>query len=333
MKKNTKFFIFLTLLIFVCLPFQGVLAKGLAEGPIIGSNFTLKSGETLNEDLIVMGGSVSIENSALVKGAVVLFGGSLTLDGEVNKDVVVLGGAVKLGQNSHIHGNLVTFGSALSRDAGAKIDGEVINKPDMPESPKLPSLPAYTDSVFQSSNPFLSALKLLGESIMLALLAVLFGMFLPLQMRRVADHTVVKPLQTFGMGLFSLIAFIIAIIALVLFSLLIITLIITVPLLALLCIIFASAVLLGWLSIGLEIGVRISRMFNREWPLPLAAGLGVFLLNLVSQGIGFIPCVGGLIAVVIGLTGLGSVLITRFGTHALQTVTKPLVTAETETAP
>ncbi len=330
MKNINKFFSICVLAVLIALPFQGVLAKGFSEGPIFGSNFTLKSGETLNEDLVVMGGSVSIEKSALVNGAVVLFGGSLTLDGEVNKDVVVLGGAVKLGDGSRIHGNLVTFGSALSRESGAKIDGDVISKPDMPDSPKVPSLPVYSGDFFRTSDPFMSALKLLGESIMLALLAVLIGMFLPIQMRRVAENTVAKPLPAFGMGLLTLIAFITAVIALILFSLLIITLIITVPLLALLSIIFAAALLLGWLSLGMEIGVRISRMFNREWPLPIAAGLGVFLLNLVSQGIGFIPCIGGIIAGIIGFTGLGSVMITRFGTRSPLMASKPVQPVETE---
>lgn len=332
MKNITRLLTFIMLAAVLMFPSQAANAKSLTEGPIFGSNFTLKSGETLNEDLVVIGGSVSIEKSAMVNGAVVLFGGSLTLDGEVFKDVVVLGGAVKLGNDSHIHGNLVTFGSALSRDAGAKVDGDVISKPELPDSPSVPSLPANPADAFRSSNPFMSALSLLGESIMLALLAVLLAMFLPAQMRRIADNTVAKPLQAAGMGLFTLIAFVTAIIALVLFSFLIITLIITIPMLALLFIFFAAALLLGWLSLGLEIGFRIARMFNRDWPVPIAAGLGVFLLNLVSQGIGFIPCIGGLAAGIIGLTGLGSVMITRFGTRSTIQAPKAVEPVEIETA-
>jgi hypothetical protein len=143
----------------------------------------------------------------------------------------------------------------------------------------------------------------------------LITMFLPIHMRRVADGVVSQPLVSFGMGLLTLIAFIVALVALALFSLFIITLLITIPLIGIITIMFAAAVVLGWLAIGLEVGIRISQMFKREWPLPLAAGLGVFCLNLVAQGVGFIPCVGGLISGIVGFAGLGAVLITRFGTR------------------
>ena len=82
MKNSIRVFWVIILIIGILLPVQAVYAKSNQEGPIFGSNFTLKSGETLNEDLVVFGGSVSIEKGATVNGAVVLFGGSLTLDGE-----------------------------------------------------------------------------------------------------------------------------------------------------------------------------------------------------------------------------------------------------------
>src|SRR5450759_3812481 len=104
MKIAGKFIGIILLAALILLPLQTVQAKGLAAGPIFGSNFTLQSGDTLNEDLVVFGGSVSIEKDARVTGAVGLFGGSLTLDGEVSKDVIVIGGAVKLGAETHIHG-------------------------------------------------------------------------------------------------------------------------------------------------------------------------------------------------------------------------------------
>ena len=114
MKIAGKLFVLILLSALLVLPLQAVQAKSLDAGPIFGSNYTLKSGETLNEDLVVFGGSVSIEKDAHVNGAVALFGGSLTLDGEVTKDVVVMGGAVKLGADTHIHGNLVTFGAEFN---------------------------------------------------------------------------------------------------------------------------------------------------------------------------------------------------------------------------
>jgi len=319
MKIISRLFVFFLMAWLLFLPLQGVQARGLAEGPIFGSNFTVKSGETLNEDLVVFGGSVFIEKDATVNGAVVLFGGSLTMDGYVSEDVVVMGGAVKLGSATHIKGNLVTFGAAVSRDAGARVDGDVINNPTpsgTPLVPAIPSGPSVPEISSNYTNPIWTALGVLGQSIMLALLAILIAMFLPMHMRRVADGVVAQPAMTFGMGLLSLILFIVVIVALALFSVFIITLFVTIPLIVISSVIFSAACVLGWLALGMEVGVRISQMIKREWPLPLAAGVGVFGLNLVAQGIGFIPCIGGLLSGIIAFAGLGAVMMTRFGTRS-----------------
>ena len=331
MKITARILVISLLAVLIWLPTQAALAKGLPEGPIFGTNFTLKSGETLNEDLVVFGGSVSIEKNATVNGAIVLFGGSLTLDGEVSKDVVVLGGAVKLDADTHIHGNLVTYGAAISRDAAARVDGDVMNNPTRPATPNapvVPGIPTLPQVASTTTNPFWNALVVFGQSVILALLAMLITMFLPMQMRRVADGVVAQPFMSFGMGLLTLVMFIIAMVALALFSILIITLIITIPLIALLAIVFSAASVMGWLAMGLEVGIRISEMIKREIPLPLAAGLGVFCLNLVAQGVGFIPCIGGLLSAIVGLAGLGAVFLTRFGMRAVEPVaSRPVAVA------
>ena len=82
----------------------------------------------------------------------------------------------------------------------------------------------------------------------------------------------------------------------------------------------ALAVVVAWvfgrIAIGLEIGNRIAKAFDREWPLPLAAGVGTFSLALVVDSVGtFIYCVGWLIPLLVGLFGLGGVILTRFGTQ------------------
>lgn len=313
MKIAGKFAVLVLLAALVLWPLQAVQAKGLLDGPIFGENYTLKSGETLNDDLLVFGGSVSIEKDAQVNGSIILFGGSFTLDGDVSKDVVVMGGAIKLGANAHVHGKLVAFGAPITQDEGAKVDGEVINNPTRPEisvSPDAPATP-QTPGFWDLSNPFASAFALFMQSIMLALLAMLIAMFLPIQMRRVSDGVLAQPFVSFGMGLLTLIMFIVVIVALALFSIFIITMFLTIPLIFAVSVLFTAGMVLGWLALGTEVGIRIAQMFNREWPLPLAAGLGVFLLNLVAN----IPVLGGIISSLLGFAALGAVLMTRFGTR------------------
>ncbi|HEY3311038.1 MAG TPA: hypothetical protein VGK00_05295 [Anaerolineales bacterium] len=310
MKIASKLVVFILMMTLLFLPLHTVQARSLADGPIFGSNFTLKSGETLNEDLVVFGGSILIEKDAKVNGSVVLLGGSLTLDGEVTKDVVVVGGSSKLGADTHVHGNLVTFGATLIRDTGARVDGDVINNTDRPV---LPTTPGVTSVPQSQANPLWQGFLVLFQSIMLALLATLIAMFLPNHMRRVADAIVTQPFAAFGMGLLTLVMFIVAIVALALFSLFIITLFVTIPLIVIISIVFAAATVLGWLALGMEVGVRIAELFKSEWALPLAAGVGVFILNLVAQSVSFIPCIGGLLSGILGFAGLGAVFMTRFG--------------------
>lgn len=334
MKNRQKMFLVLAVLVLLLLPVQVASARGLAEGPIFGGSFTLKSGETRQEDLIVFGGSVVIEKDARVEGAVLVMGGSFTSGGEVTKDVVVIGGAVKLESSAYIHGSLVTYGSTTSRDAGARVDGDVINNSGdfskvVPNTPLVPSTPGLDiQQNASNSNPIWKAFTVLVESVMLALLAMLLAMFIPTQMRRVADAVLAQPLMGFAVGLLTTLGFIMVIAALAVFSLLIITLIITIPLIFLLSVLMAAASVFGWLALGMEVGERIARMFKGGWPVPLSAALGVFFFNLVMQGIGFIPCIGGLLSGVVGCAALGAVVMTRFATRV---VLKPAVVIPAQT--
>jgi hypothetical protein len=235
------------------------------------------------------------------------------LDGEVSQDVVVVGGAVKLGADTHVHGKLITYSAPVNRDVGAVVDGGLIDNPTRPESPVSPAAPILPLLITTITDPIQKAQTVLGQSILLALLAALIAMFMPAHMRRIADAVVAQPFMTFGMGLLTLVVFIVAIVALALFSVFIITLFVTIPLIAIISIVFAAACVLGWLALGMEVGLRISQMFPRELPLPLATGLGAFSLSLVTQGVGFVPCIGGLLSGIVAFIGLGAVFMTRFG--------------------
>ena len=81
----------------------------------------------MNGDLLVFGGSATIEAGATVNGSVVLFGGNLTVNGDVNGDVVLTGGSGILGAAAHITGNLTTVGASLDRLTGSQVDGQIYN--------------------------------------------------------------------------------------------------------------------------------------------------------------------------------------------------------------
>ena len=77
------------------------------------------------EDIVRIGGSVSIDSDEFVRGDVVVIGGSANIDGEVNGEVVVVGGSARLGPKADVRGDLTVVGGGLARDPGAITRGAI----------------------------------------------------------------------------------------------------------------------------------------------------------------------------------------------------------------
>ncbi len=322
MKILAKFTTLLILATLLFLPLQAVYAQGIDDGPFFGESVTLESGETFSGDLVVFGGSVTIEQDATVTGSVVLVGGSLVTDGEVRGDMVVVGGAVSLGASAHVVGNLFAVGAPISRAEGSRVDGGVLNNPKKPSvaTPEVivpPEVPQPAALVDGAVNFVGNLFSLFFQSIGFGLLAALLVLFLPEQTRRVGEAVPAQPAWAGAMGLGSILLFITALVALALFSVLIVTMFLTIPMIIAISVIFAAAVVFGWVGLGTEIGLRLAAALKTEFPLPLSAGLGTFLLHLGANGFGLIPCFGWVVPTLLSLVSLGAVFLTRFGTRPL----------------
>lgn len=314
MKNSKKIFSIVLLLALVFVPTRSASAKGFLDGRIVfGSTFTLKSGDTLDGDLVVMGGMAYIEESALVKGSVVVIGGEVDVAGEITRDVVVIGGRISLGEKSIVEGDLVTIGGSLDRSPGSQVRGEVINnipaKPfiHIPNVPNVPNIPAEP-TVRWPFDPLGKVLGIFFRSALIGALAMLVIMFLQIQTERVARAIVSQPLITGSVGLLTMLFTPVVIIVLVVTIILIPVAIIAVILLAL-------AWTFGVIALGLEVGQRFTRMINQEWPLVLTAGFGTFLLLLVVGAIDLVPCIGWLGHFVVAMVGIGGVMLTIFGSR------------------
>lgn len=322
MKTTLRVYTIFILLIALFLPLQTASADGLTDGQVIfGSNYTLESGESLSGDLVVFGGSVTIEADARVNGNIVLFGGSLTIAGEVSGDLVLVGGSGMLKSTAVVNGDLNTVGGSFQTESGARIEGTINNfasppsfQYDLPTQitpPVMPNIPDDLSQTIRSSinfNPFTEFAWLLVKSLGWAALAGLAMLFFEKQTRRVSRAVLHQPVIGGSIGLLTLM---VAVILTVILSITI--LLIPVALVGVLVLAFAIA--FGWVAIGLEVGLRLAESLRQDWPLPLSAALGTFILNFVANGIGFIPCVGWLVPFLIGLLGLGAVLLSRFGTQ------------------
>ncbi len=281
---------------------------------VFGGSYTLRPGEVLDSDLVVMGGEAILQEGSIVNGAVVLFGGTLRADGEITGELVSFGGQVELGDTAKIEGDAVSFGGDFSYSENTEFGGELISEFPGPKNFKFSDdfdISNISPSGFWPSlNPFIEVMWLFLRSFIWAALAIIVLLFLEKPVERISDTVVMQPVVSGGLGLLT------SIVAPVLLVALTIT-IIGIPLSLVLVFILGIAWALGIVSIGYLVGNRIARMLNQSWAEPVNAGAGAFILTFVINGIGlFVPCVGWLIPAMVGVVGLGAVVLTRFGTQS-----------------
>lgn len=308
MKRATKLFTLLALLALAFLPTASARALGPFDGgPVIfGGSYTLKSGDTLNGDLIVFGGAVTIEEGALVKGSIVIFGGTIAMDGAMTQDLVLIGASGSMGEKALIEGDLTMVGGSMTRAEGSRVEGEIRDQPTIeippPTMPQIPETPIAPEPNIEVA-PGESAIGVLAQAVIIAALAMLLALFMLPQMERVSQIFARQPLMSGGMGLVA--ALISPLVAL--FMVITIILILAIPF-------FALGLFLAWLfgviAIGLEVGERFTRSVGQNWSPTLTAGFGTFIVVLVSQGLGLIPCFGWLAPFLLSCAGLGAVMLT-----------------------
>ncbi len=306
MNRTCRLLLIWLMLTFAGWPIRSVSALGPADdgSVIFGGEYRLRSGET-HGDLVVFGGKITIEEGATVQGSIVIFGGSSAINGTVTGDLLLFGGECQLGEKALVQGDLLAMGGDLHRAEGARVEGQERREPALrlPLSPELPWRQAWQTNLWSSMmRPAQIAFGVVGQAILLGLLALVLTLFLQPQMEQVAKTITSRPLIAGGAGLLTVIvAPIVAIL-----MLLTILLIPLVPLVAL-------AMVVGWLfgtvSLGHEIGDRLRHVLHLSWSSPLTAGVGTFLLVLVVQGIGQIPCFGWTVPFLVGMIGLGGVVL------------------------
>jgi len=293
---------------------------------VIGGSYVLEEGETLASSLFVLGGAARLLTDSRVEGDVIILGGTLQIDGIVEGDVSAIGGLVTLGDSARVAGDVNTVSAKLDQAENAQIQGQVNNVPAGPFSMIVPGtlqLPRWegappinlpgelrTPVVNLGLNPLWDALWWIIRSLFWAALAVLVTLFVPKPVNRVSKTALDNILASGGLGCFTILVV----------PLFLVLLAITICLIPL-SLIGALLLWLGWvfgiIAIGVEIGERLESFLKVDWALPVSAGVGAFLLTLVSNGIQMIvPCIGWFVPVLIGTIGLGAVLLTRFGAKA-----------------
>jgi len=324
MKNKFRYMSLLLLLVLLLLPTSSAYAQGPGNGNgrvIFGSNFTLENGDTFDGDLVLFGGNVTIEENAVLNGDLVVIGGRVESNGKLGGDVVVVGGQIKLEELAVVAGDVVTIGGQLQQAEGAKIEGDVVNNVapniEIPNGRIPPNVQPPTVKV--DFNPFWRAAGVFYRALVVAALAMLVAVFLKPQMEFVGEAIVRQPVISGGLGLLTVVGGPVMLLAAVL--IMIITLIL-IPVAVLVVflggLLIALAWLFGMIALGYEVGERFTSSINQTWAPVFTAGFGTFIVMLVGGAIGEIPCVGWVVATLIGLVAIGAVAITRFGTRPVQ---------------
>ena len=277
---------------------------------VFGDSYTLGKGEALNGNLVVFGGNVAIEEGATVNCSVVVLGGNVEIAGAVDEDVTVIGGNVDLRSTAVIGGELSAVGGSISRDEGAEVKGGETQGFNWEGSRPFRFLPIpfrFVDPVFYVVQ---AAFNVVFSSIALGLLALLVVLFWPDQTARVSAAVTTAPVASGGLGLLTLIAV----------PVLIVVTAITIclsPFSAVGALVFAAAILFGWMALGMLVGARLTAALNlRNLSPAVSAGIGTLLFTLAANVIGWVvPCVGWVVPVMLAAIGLGAVALTRFGTR------------------
>lgn len=295
---------------------------GVTEGDqfVMGGDYRLRDGDTLNGNLYIVGGSTYLENGSRVEGDVFMVGGSASIGGEVAGSISILGGSLTLQSAALVQGDINAVGGSLNEEPGSVVQGQ--HNSELPGNFRL-DLPRDITTLpvaVTPSNPASEALWALLQSLMVGVLAAVVFLALPKPASRVT-HTIVAQAAMSGLaGVLTLIAFPFAI------GLLVVTMatIILIPfsLVAILLVSFGlvAACIYGYVAFGYFLGQRFAQQIGQDWAAPVQAGVGAMAVTFTLRLLGLVPgiggCIDGVLSAVIGMIGLGAVVLSFFGTRS-----------------
>lgn len=310
---------------------------------IFGNDLRLEEGDVIEGDVVVFGGDLEMADGSSIEGDVVVFGGSGEINGEVDGDAAFIGGSIKLGSTAEINGDVASIGGEVDVDEDAYVRGRVIETTEFdfgripfPQTGAVPPPPKLDLGRGFDLDPlgrFLGIAVGFARGLLMALVVSAIGLlailFLPDHTQTVEQTVKIAAPTSFGVGVLTLI---VGVTVVVLLS---ITICLA-PVALLLALALLLATLYGWIVVGYLLGRRILRGIQKDEgePTPVASVLvGTFIVTLLQQLLmvmGRVPCLGFLfwllgagLWLIIAATGLGAVVLTRFGTQAYQPSTPP----------
>lgn len=328
-----------------------VLLLALPAGAALAApafDTVVESGETINNDVIVLDGDLEVESGAVVNGDVIVFNGDAFVDGTINGDLVLFNGDLETDEDATLNGDCVLVNGAVHGDAAAgfrctNIEGQAIagwleelpplmgvptivpheQIPEVPELPEraVPELPERSvpsqvvPPTFPAAEPsgsgFLADFaRAVVSSVLLGAVAFATAVIFPAQLHEVTNTVRRKPLASGAVGLLTAVAVpSLAVILLVISAVLII---VCIGLLGFPLVMVMMLAFAAALVMGwIAVGSLLGRrLFDRKGGRQaMAAALGTMILTFVVGVLGSIPFVFG--------EGLLSLIIASVGLGAV----------------
>ena len=337
MKRGVLIPIVLALMLIVAL--APVAMAGPLDDTIIESN------ETVNNDVIVLDGDLTIHEGAVVNGDVVVFNGDAFIDGRVSGSVTLFNGNLDTGETAFVDGECVLLNGEVRGPVSLRncTAVETLELPPlvMPEIPAIPEFqvmptvpavpvepidpiepidpvrPVVPDSVDDGMGFGARLASAVASTVLFTLLGLFVGAVMPNQLRQIVGVARAKPVVSGLAGVLTAVAVPSLIVLLIPLSVILTFVCIGLlgfPIMLLLALGLVLGSLLGWVVVGTWLGVRLFG-HGKDERIVRAAALGTGALTLLFGVLGLIPFVFGelLLVFVLVSIGLGAVALTQFG--------------------
>jgi hypothetical protein len=294
------------------------------------------------EDIVRIGGNVTVDSDEIVRGDVVVIGGNANINGEVDGEVVVVGGSARFGPQADVRRDITIVGGGLSRDERATIRGG-IKEVGFGDIAWRGRGEWGRSADWDWMNGFYPVARLSGTLVRVTLLILLTTLVLfvaktPVQ--QIADRVAADPVKSWFVGFLAEMLFIPV---LIMTAVVLAISIIGIPLLVLLPVAIVAllvVMLVGFTAVAYHIGRLLQDKVDVLRTRPYAATFTgillivspVLLARLVglTGDLGFvvwpIAAVGFLLEYSVWTAGLGAAALVRFNRP-------PQATAVTTTAP
>jgi len=254
---------------------------------------------TVREKSIVrVGADIVVEADEIIKGDVVAIGGSVRVAGIVSGDVTAIGGDVFLESTAQIDGEVVAVGGTVRRAPGAIVEGSVTEVGGRLFRRWSRFFPFVGEGMVGTLFGLTLIMKILTASGMIIISLIVVALW-PQQVDVVGGMILKDWVKTGVTGLITVIG---APVVLVLVALTIVG----IPLALAIGFFLMVAGCMGFAAVSFLIGERMLKS-----TMVIVTLLGAVVLSLVR----FVPFLGITLFSIASLFGLGSVLVTKFGTN------------------